>query len=213
LCEALVQAGASVHAVCRSSSAALDALRPSVDVIDGVDLRAAGWESRLDSSLGEGGLDLVIPNAGTLRPSTLEDLGVEGIREQFEVNALAALRVLAAVAPRLRNGAKVAIISSLAGSIGDNQAGGAYGYRMSKAALNMAGVSLARDLAPRGVAVAVFHPGRMQTNVRAGGPGMPVSAEVAEPREVARTLLARLDELTVQTTARFTTRQGTPIPW
>jgi NAD(P)-dependent dehydrogenase (short-subunit alcohol dehydrogenase family) len=39
-------------------------------------------------------------------------------------------------------------------SMGDNTSGGYYGYRMSKAALNAAGVSLAHDLRPRGIAVA-----------------------------------------------------------
>jgi NAD(P)-dependent dehydrogenase (short-subunit alcohol dehydrogenase family) len=52
-----------------------------------------------------------------------------------------------ALLPRLRSGAKVALVSSRTGSIGDNGSGGYYGYRMSKAALNAAGVSLAHDIA------------------------------------------------------------------
>lgn len=51
------------------------------------------------------------------------------------------------------------------GSIDDNSSSGAYGYRMSKAALNMAGKSLAVDLRARGVAVAILHPGMVKTDM------------------------------------------------
>lgn len=84
---------------------------------------------------------------------------------------------------RLAKDAKVAIITSRMGSIADNTSGGRYGYRMSKvlsvccyqmtfphcaalqAAVNMAGVSLARDLKPKGIAVGLFHPGRVATDM------------------------------------------------
>jgi NAD(P)-dependent dehydrogenase (short-subunit alcohol dehydrogenase family) len=55
------------------------------------------------------------------------------------------------------------MITSRMGSMADNGSGGYYGYRMSKAALNAAGVSMARDLHARGIAVALLHPGYVQT--------------------------------------------------
>ena len=75
---------------------------------------------------------------------------LDDMRELLEVNALGALRVVKALHHNVRRGGKIALITSRMGSIGDNGSGGYYAYRMSKAALNAAGMSMARDLAPRG---------------------------------------------------------------
>lgn len=92
------------------------------------------------------------------------------------------------------------------GSIGDNSSGGQYGYRMSKAALNAAGVSLAHDLKPRGIAVVILHPGAVRTGMT-GGRGM------IEAEESARGLLKRIDELRIETTGRFLHQNGDVLPW
>ena len=128
------------------------------------------------------------------------------MRAQFELNAIAPLLLTRALAPRLDPGAKVALITSRMGSIGDNGSGGYYGYRMSKAALNAAGVSLAHDLKPRGVAVVILHPGSVRTDMT-GGHGM-IDAD-----ESARSLLQRIDELRLETTGRFLHQNGEVLPW
>jgi NAD(P)-dependent dehydrogenase (short-subunit alcohol dehydrogenase family) len=154
-------------------------------------------------------LDLVIHNAGVMTRESLDALdddAVAGIRRQFEVNALAPLRLTALLTPQLARGAKLVLITSRMGSIADNTSGGAYGYRMSKAALNAAGRSLAHDLAPRGVVVAILHPGFVQTPLT-GGRG-DVDAATA-----ARNLLARIDELTPATSGSFQHANGSPLPW
>jgi NAD(P)-dependent dehydrogenase (short-subunit alcohol dehydrogenase family) len=92
------------------------------------------------------------------------------------------------------------------GSIDDNNSGGMYGYRMSKAAVNIAGVSLARDLAPRGIAVALLHPGFVRTEMT-GGRGN------VDPPEAARGLIARIDELTLETSGGFWHASGKRLPW
>ena len=69
------------------------------------------------------------------------------------------------------------------GSIGDNTSGGRYGYRMSKAAVNMAGRSLAHDLAERGVSVFLLHPGMVATKMT-GGQGIPPEEAAAKLREM-----------------------------
>jgi NAD(P)-dependent dehydrogenase (short-subunit alcohol dehydrogenase family) len=92
------------------------------------------------------------------------------------------------------------------GSIADNTSGGYFGYRMSKAALNAAGRSLAIDLAPRGVMVAMLHPGFVQTPMT-GGRG-DVDAATA-----ARNLIARIDELTPATSGSFVHANGSSLPW
>lgn len=106
----------------------------------------------------------------------------------------------------MQPGGKIALISSRMGSIGDNASGGHYGYRMSKAALNAAGVSLARDLAPHRIAVAILHPGAVRTDMTAG-------TGMLEVDESVRGLLARIDELTLETSGRFAHQNGEELPW
>ena len=96
-------------------------------------------------------LDGVILNAGLLEATSLEHLDPDSLRRQFEVNALAPLRLTHALLPQLRPGSNLILMTSRMGSIDDNTSGGSYGYRMSKVALNMAGTSLAIDLKPRGI--------------------------------------------------------------
>lgn len=58
---------------------------------------------------------------------------------------------------------QILLMTSRMGSVADNTSGASYGYRMSKAALNIAGKSLALDLKPKGIAVCILHPGFVQT--------------------------------------------------
>jgi NAD(P)-dependent dehydrogenase (short-subunit alcohol dehydrogenase family) len=155
LCRLLKQRGDDVIGVCRRTSADLDDL--GARVINRVDMISDDSVAKLARSLAGTSLDLVILNAGILRETGLDDLDLGDVREQIEVNAIGPLRVAHALAPLLASGSKLALITSRMGSMGDNGSGGAYGYRMSKAALNAAGVSLAVDLRPRGVAVALLH--------------------------------------------------------
>ena len=102
--------------------------------------------------------DVLINNAGVFTNETFRDLDFDEIRRNFEVNALGPLRVTHALRGRLADGAKIILITSRMGSIGDNGSGAYYGYRMAKAALNMAGVNLAHDFRGR-ASVAILHPG------------------------------------------------------
>lgn len=106
----------------------------------------------------------------------------------------------------LAGNSKVALISSRMGSIADNTSGGSYGYRMSKAALNAAGKSLALDLAGRGISVAVLHPGYVRTDMT-GQQGL---IEVAES---AAGLIQRINELTPATSGTFWHSNGEILPW
>lgn len=98
-------------------------------------------------------------------------------------------------------------MSSRMGSIDDNSSGGSYGYRMSKVALNMAGKSLAIDLRPRGVAVALLHPGLVSTRMTG------FSAHGISPEESVRGLLARIDALSLETSGTFWHANGQVLPW
>jgi NAD(P)-dependent dehydrogenase (short-subunit alcohol dehydrogenase family) len=201
----LREKGYSVLAACRNSSPELDAL--GVEIVNGVEVSDDEGIARLHAAVGERTVDLLINNAGILVwGDSLGSLDVEGIRRQFEVNALAPLRVTQALRPSLRKGSKVAFITSRMGSIADNSSGGAYGYRMSKAALNMAGKSLAEDLKGEGIAVAILHPGMVKTDMIRG------HGQV-EPADAAAGLLARIEALTVETTGGFWHQNGESLPW
>lgn len=204
LCRQLAGRGDAVVATCRRASPALAAL--GVRVEEGVEVGDGASVAALARRLGTLRLDLLINNAGVLAHETLESLDLASVLRQFEINALGPLRVTLALLGHLGAGAKVGLVSSRMGSIGDNSSGGNYGYRMSKAALNMAGVSLAHDLRPRGIAVAILHPGYVRTDMT-GGSGH------VDPPEAARGMLRRLDELTLESSGGFWHANGERLPW
>jgi NAD(P)-dependent dehydrogenase (short-subunit alcohol dehydrogenase family) len=194
----------TVTAVCRNSSPALDAL--GLRVLSGVDIGQAGAEQQLGELTRDHSFDWVIANAGVLRNETLERLDFASIQSQLEVNALGPLRTVLALLPNLRKGAKVALITSRMGSIADNGSGSYYGYRMSKAALNAAGVSLSIDLKARGIAVALLHPGYVRTDMTGNQGGV-------APQEAASQLIARIEALTLETSGSFWHANGEILPW
>jgi NAD(P)-dependent dehydrogenase (short-subunit alcohol dehydrogenase family) len=199
--------GAAVVAVCRQTSPALEALEAlGVRVERGIDLADPQAGPGLAARLARDDIDLLVHNAGIGRFASLDTTTPEDVWAQFQVNAVAPLFLTRALLPRLRPGAKVALVSSRMGSIGDNGSGGFYGYRMSKAALNAAGVSLAHDLEPRGIAVVILHPGAVRTGMT-GGEG------ALDPDESAAGLLRRIDELELGTTGRFLHVNGDALPW
>lgn len=196
--------GANVVAICRKTSAELETLGVRVEA--GIDVTEPAATSKLADRLASDDIDLLIQNAGMLVPDSLDAIDPLKLRAQFELNAIAPLMLTRALAARLHKGSKVALITSRMGSIADNGSGGYYGYRMSKAALNAAGVSLAHDLKPRGVAVVMLHPGSVRTEMT-GGHGM------IEADESVRGLLQRIDELQLETSGRFLHQTGEALPW
>jgi NAD(P)-dependent dehydrogenase (short-subunit alcohol dehydrogenase family) len=206
LCLQLHRRGENVIAACLGDSPFLAEL--GVRVERHVDVTSDAAVKGLAARLTGVRLDVLINNAGVLRDGGLGALDFADLRSQFEVNALGPLRVTEALLPCLGPGSKVGIITSRVGSITDNTSGGLYGYRMSKAAANMAGVSLARDLKRRGIAVILLHPGMVRTELTKG-----VAGEFIEPEEAARGLLARIDELTLESTGSFRHANGDFLPW
>jgi NAD(P)-dependent dehydrogenase (short-subunit alcohol dehydrogenase family) len=204
LAKQLKDRGHRVLATCRTRSAELDQL--DVEVHPDVDVTSDEAVTALAERLAGTPVDILICSSGILLRESLDDLALEDIRRQFEVNALGPLRVVAALRSSLDRGSKVALITSRMGSIGDNTSGNSYGYRMSKAALNMAGVSLSRDLDKDGIAVAILHPGFVRTEMT-GHRGN------VEPHEAAAQLLDRIDELTLQTSGTFYHANGEHLPW
>lgn len=196
--------GWQVIALCRKSSDALDAL--GVRIVEGVDVSDDGVMNVLTDALSGVAIDLLINNAGILRNEVLGDLDYASIREQFEANTLGPLKVTEALCGQINSGGKIAIITSRMGSVADNSSGGRYGYRMSKAALNIASVSLARDLEPNGIAVAILHPGLVGTEM-IGGYGD------ITPDQAAQRLADRIDGLNMENSGTFWHSNGDVLPW
>jgi NAD(P)-dependent dehydrogenase (short-subunit alcohol dehydrogenase family) len=199
-----IQRGDDVVGLCRSASRELNAL--GAEVVEGVEVADDDVVEELAAKLQGRPIDVLVNCAGVLSDESLSDLDFDRIRKQFEVNTLGPLRVTAALRENLGEGSKVAIITSRMGSIEDNTSGGRYGYRMSKAAVNMAGRSLANDLKEAGVAVAILHPGFVRTEMT-GHQGL------IDPPESAAGIIARIDELTLDTTGTFWHSNGEVIPW
>lgn len=204
LCKTYVAQGWQVIAVCRNASAELT--ETGARVIAGVDVTDAQALNKLADTLTGKKLDLLINNAGIFLNETLGNINYANIEQQFHVNAVAPLRVTEALLGNLQSGSKIAFITSRMGSIADNTSGAYYGYRMSKAALNAAAMSLTRDLHPKGIAVAILHPGYVQTAmVNFGGD---ISAD-----ESAQRLSKRIAALTLQNSGSFWHSNGEELPW
>ncbi|EON91378.1 short chain dehydrogenase/reductase family oxidoreductase [Marinobacter lipolyticus SM19] len=196
--------GCQVIGVCREASAELQ--ETAAKVIEGVDVTSDAGIQKLVKELDGQTIDLLINNAGLLQDEKLGSIDFDSIRTQMEINAYAPLRVAEALVGQIPYGGKIANITSRMGSIADNDSGGRYGYRASKAALNAFGKSLAVDLQPKGIAVAQLHPGYVKTRmVNFGG--------LITPAESAKGLAERIEELNLDNSGSFWHSNGELLPW
>ena len=155
-------------------------------------------------------LDLLVCNAGIYadKGQTLDQGYPEAMwSETFAVNVTGVFRTIQAFLPHLRAApaGRIAIISSQMGS--DTRApGGSYIYRASKAAALNLGRNLASDLKPEGIAVGIYHPGWVRTDMGGGGADLSVG-------DAAAGLVRRFEELTPATTGCFRTWDGRDHPF
>jgi NAD(P)-dependent dehydrogenase (short-subunit alcohol dehydrogenase family) len=199
----LISRGDEVLAVCRQSNDALDAT--GAEVLAGIDVGQGDDMAKLQAAVGDRKIDVLLNNAGILRRDTFGELDYDGMLEQYRVNTLGPLRVTEALVGNLREGSKVVIVTSRVGSIEDNASGGHYGYRASKTAVNQVGTNLKIELLPRGIAVALLHPGLVATDMT-GGQGI-------DPVVSAKGLIQRIDELSLENSGGFWHAEGYELPW
>ena len=195
--------GDNVIGVCRTSTPELESL--GIRVIDGIDVSDGPSVQALKAAIGDEPLDILINNAGILLRDSFGEIDYDAMLRQYEVNSLGPLRVTEALADNLHEGSKVAIVSSRVGSIDDNGSGGNWGYRASKTAVNMIGTNLMHELKPRGIAVALLHPGLVATDMT-GQQGITAA-------DSARGLINRIDELSLENTGGFWHAEGYVLPW
>ena len=204
LARAYKASGDHVIAVVRTTSDELAHL--DVEVHENIDIANAASVAEIAKALSGRKIDILFNNAGVLISDNLIHLDEEAVRYQFEVNALGPLRLIRTLLPTLRTGSKIAIVSSLVGSLADNQRSGNYGYRMSKVAVNMAAKNLSIDLAPNGIGVYLFHPGFVKTDM--------VNHRGPTPPDVAATgMINVLERVTMAETGTFWHAEGRPLPW
>jgi NAD(P)-dependent dehydrogenase (short-subunit alcohol dehydrogenase family) len=152
-------------------------------------------------------IGLLVNNAGVLhsgerwgqvRAAVLED--------SMRTNAIGPFLLTQALAPRLADGGKVAFLSTVMASIGTRREFRSPSYCASKAALDMLAVQAAHALAPRGIAVALLHPGWARTDM--GGDG----ADIAASDSVAG-LLRQTDAADASKPLQLRDWRGETIAW
>ncbi|RLN45879.1 hypothetical protein BBJ29_008039 [Phytophthora kernoviae] len=157
-------------------------------------------------------IDLVINNAGMSGAGTLSDVTKDDLMKLFEVNAVGPFMVTRALLPNLKlavaqhGTATVAQISSQRGSIAQNDTGGKYSYRSTKAALNMLNKSLAVDLKNDKIVTLALHPGYVVTRMT-GHKG-----EVTADESVAG-LIKIIAEATPEHSGKYFEFHGSILPW
>lgn len=180
----------------------------SGDVV--LDVTKSGDHAALASELKGRPVDLLVCNAGVyLDKGQALDTGypVDMWASSFAANVTGVFQTVQHMLPLLRASKKpkIAIISSQMAS--DTRApGGSYIYRASKAAALNLGRNLAADLRGEGIAVGIYHPGWVQTDM--GGSSADITVDQA-----AAGLINRFEVLSVETTGCFETWDGQAHPY
>ena len=205
----LASRGDDVISVCMNDGKAYAGTK--VKVIPDIDVTSERAVGNMAGALRQmdAGIDVVIHVAGVLGLDELGKIDYADVRRQFEINTIGPLRAVEAVLPFLSKGSKVGVITSRVGSLSDNGSGGMYAYRVSKAGANMVVLNLHHDLSKQGVAVCALHPGAVATDLTKGYPGY----NYITPDEAATGLIARMDELTLESSGGFWHANGTKLSW
>jgi NAD(P)-dependent dehydrogenase (short-subunit alcohol dehydrogenase family) len=166
--------------------------------------------------VGEGPVDVLINNAGIGgKWNPLLETDFDDMNDVMETNAIGPMRLSAAMLPLVLKGGtrKIVHLTTRMSSFADNTpagvygfAGGAYSYRMSKAALNAGMRTMAVDFREQGLITAVINPGWVQTDL--GGKMAPTRVD-----ESVQGMLRVIDELTLANSGRFMDYLGKEVPW
>ncbi|MGZ5607242.1 MAG: SDR family oxidoreductase [Methylobacter sp.] len=156
-------------------------------------------------------IDVLMNNAGIYldnKSNGFGDLDYQAWTESFLTNTEAPVKMAEAFLPQIKNSDKklIVAISSLMGSMADNESGGSIFYRSSKAALNAAMKSLSIELQPESVGVLIFHPGWVKTDM--GGPNALINAE-----QSVTGMCNLIDSFKLNQSGSFVKYDGTPMPW
>lgn len=207
------QEGWQIHACCRHPEQADDLLRLAGDYpglsLHALDVAESDQIRTLARQL-SGPIDILFNNAGIYGPAdtrfghTDEQAWLECLR----VNCIAPMKMAEAFVEQLASSQRKTLVNltSKMGSMADNGSGGSYLYRSSKAALNAVMKSAAIDLRPRGIKVALLHPGWVKTDM--GGPNAEISTA-----QSALQMRNILEQMRLEDSGTFYDIDGSIIPW
>ncbi len=197
--------GDRIIALCQKKSPQLSELK--IEIIEDINLLD---KNSIDKAFREllalnTEINTFIHNAGIFNNDSIGNISLDSLEEQLYVNALSPLMLSQKALPLMAYNSKLVFITSRMGSITDNNSGGYYGYRMSKATLNMMAKGLSIDLKDK-CSVGIFHPGYVKTKMTN------FEGEIT-PEEAAKNLLLRIDNLSFKNSGKFFHSNGEELPW
>lgn len=202
------EAGADVIGTARKSKEATELAATGARVLQ-LDVSDDESVAAFAKAIGDAPVHLLINNAGTSGVSMEGKASrAEITRAIHDVNTLGPIRVTEALLANLEaaKGATVVNISSRLGSTTNNTSGGYFGYRESKAALNMYSRSVAFENRDKGIIAIAVSPGWVRTDM--GGPDADLS-----PEESIGGLRKVIEGLTDKDTGKFINHDGTELAW
>ena len=208
LAQQYVDAGWDVIATARKPAAADDLRELKVRIVQ-LDVTDQASVDNMAEELSGVAIDVLINNAGILPDMDgIDEIDIATYTQVLEVNAIGPVRVTQALMPNLRAGSMKKIMNTTSGlgSITANRSGNYYGYRESKAALNMFTVTLARELDRDGFTIIGMNPGWVRTDM--GGPTAPVS-----PQQSAAGIRSVIAKVTPADTGTYWNFQGSQEIW
>lgn len=203
--------GWTVIATCRNPIGVGELAEIEGDIaVYGLDVNNPPSLERFVTDLDGRAIDVLINNAGVYGPKgiTAKDVTAEDWMPVMQTNMMAPLFMARALLENVAKGDRKLIvnISSVMASIEKGSAGSEYIYRSSKAALNMVMACYAQEITDTGVAVVMFHPGWVQTDM--GGPSASLT-----PTQSITALRSSIEKLSFEDTGKFMNYDGTPMPW
>lgn len=203
LVQKFLSEGHDVWALCRTSSPDLRSTKATI--VENIDVTDESSLENLKEKL-PSEVHIAINNAGILIGDNFQSFNSEDLLQQYKVNSLGPTLFIRSIKELLITGSKVGIVTSRMGSISDNTSGSQYGYRMSKAAANAAGMSMAQDFKSEGITVLILHPGYVQTDMT-GGKGL------IDTKESADGLYNLLTTKDIHSTGKFFHTNSEELPW
>jgi len=192
--------------------------RQSAGGFDLLDEDSIRFQASLAGSLGP--FEIIIDATGALEidglgpEKSLTSLTQDRLMQSFSINAIGPALVIRHFSPLLSKGVSIyAKLSARVGSIADNKKGGWYGYRASKAALNMLLQTAAIELQRKNMnlRVVALQPGTVRSKL--SNPFVSNHTNLQEPQDSVSSMLEAMKHLTIRSGAHFIDFKGNEIPW